>query len=83
MKTPMALSVLFMLAASATPSLANYFHNPKLNVNLNIGSAPSPTPRDVHENHLPQVNHTAPSATGASAKGFVEDAKPSPRVASR
>jgi hypothetical protein len=79
MKTTMALSVLFISAASATPSLANYFHNPYTNLNLNIGSAPSPTPREVRENRQPQVSHAAPSAAGAGAK----DPKPSQQAASR
>ena len=88
MKTMKALSVLFISAASATPSFANYFHNPYLGLNLNIGSAPSPTPRDLRENRQPQLGHTtpsvpAPSATGASPKGYVADSKPSPQVAAK
>jgi hypothetical protein len=60
MKTKMIMSVLFLSAACATPTLANYFNNPHTNVNLNIGSAPSPTPRDIRENRLPKVVHAAP-----------------------
>jgi hypothetical protein len=65
MKTTMALSVLFISAASATPSLANYFHNPHLNLNRNIGSAPSPTPRDIRDNRVPHAHRTVPATTGA------------------
>ena len=65
MKTTFALAVLFISAASATPSLANYFHNPHLNLNRNIGSAPSPTPRDIRSNQSPHVNRTLPPATAA------------------
>jgi hypothetical protein len=83
MKTAMALSVLFLSTASITPSFANYFHNPQLNVNRNIGSAPSPTPQDVRENHLPQVRHTAPASTDASATTIEAASNLPPRVASK
>ena len=61
MRTKMTLSVLFLSAAFATPTLANYFHNPATNLNWNIGSAPSPTPRDIRENRQPRVVQAAPS----------------------
>jgi hypothetical protein len=32
-----------------------------MNLNANIGSAPSPTPRDIRENRQPQVAHADPS----------------------
>jgi hypothetical protein len=67
MRTKMTLSVLLLSAACATPTLANYFHNPHTNVNLNIGSAPSPTPRDIRENRLPKVVHAAPPYVNAVA----------------
>ena len=60
MQTKMTLSVLFLSAACATPSLANYFYNPHTNLALNIGSAPSPTPRDIRENRQPKLVHAAP-----------------------
>jgi len=49
------MSVLLLSAACATQALANYFYNPYTNIGLNIGSAPSPTPRDIRENRLPKV----------------------------
>jgi hypothetical protein len=61
MRTTMTLSILFLSAACATPTLANYLHNPYTNLNLNIGSARSPTLRDIRENHLPRVVQAAPS----------------------
>ena len=61
MKTKLTLSLLFLSAACATPTLANYFHNPSTNLNWNIGSAPSPTPRDIRENRQPRVSQAAPS----------------------
>jgi outer membrane protein OmpA-like peptidoglycan-associated protein len=40
------LSLLLLSATVAiTPASANYFSNPRANVNLNIGSAPNPAPR--------------------------------------
>ena len=74
MRTLMTLTVLFISAAGANPGFANYFHNPHLGLNLNIGSAPSPTPRDIRESRMPQLFHAAPRVTGAGAKSVV--AKP-------
>jgi hypothetical protein len=67
MKTKMTLSVLFLSAACATPTLANYFFNPHAGIGLNIGSAPSPTPNDIRENRLPKVGHAAPPHANAVA----------------
>ena len=66
MRTKMTLSVLF-LSVCATPSFANYFHNPSVNLNFNIGSAPSPTPRDILENRQPHVVQAAPSDDNVAA----------------
>jgi len=46
MKTAIAC-VLLLSAAYLVPAYANYFHNPRTNTNLNIGSAPNPTPADL------------------------------------
>lgn len=73
MKSTMAFSVLFILAASATPSFANYFHNPQMGLNRNIGSAPSPTPRDIRENRMPQLFHAAPRVTGVDEKSVAAE----------
>jgi hypothetical protein len=72
-KTKMTLSVLLVSAAYATPTLANYFHNPYANLNLNIGSAPSPTPRDIRENRLPRAVHAAPSFANVAANGTTKN----------
>jgi hypothetical protein len=61
MKTKLTLSLLLLSAAFATPTLANYFHNPSTNLNWNIGSAPSPTPLDIRENRQPRVTKVSPS----------------------
>ena len=38
---------LLLLSAVCVPAQANYFSNPRLGVNLNVGSAPSPTPEQL------------------------------------
>ena len=83
MRTTIALSLLFISAAAATPSFANYFANPYTGLNLNVGSAPSPTPRDLRENRTPRLGHATPAATAASPKTVAADKKPSQRVASK
>ena len=46
---------LMLLSASVTPAFANYFSNPDLGLNLNIGSAPNPTPQQLREDREPVV----------------------------
>ncbi|HEX5282206.1 MAG TPA: OmpA family protein [Micropepsaceae bacterium] len=41
------LSVLLLSAVIASPASANYFSNPQVGVNLNVGSAPNPTPSQL------------------------------------
>lgn len=74
MRIRMTLSVLFLSAASATPTLANYFHNPSTNLNWNIGSAPSPTPQDIRENRQPRVAQAAQSDDNFVANDPAKDA---------
>ena len=76
MQTKMTMSMLLLSAACATPSLANYFYNPHTNLALNIGSAPSPTPRDIRENRQPRVGHDAPSYANGVADNTTKDAGP-------
>jgi hypothetical protein len=42
-----ALITLVVATGLAAPAFANYFHDPNANINLNIGSAPNPTPEDL------------------------------------
>ncbi len=63
MKTKLLVSVLLLSAAAITPSYANYFSNPMLGINLNVGSAPSPTPQDVRENRQPIVTEDVDDST--------------------
>ena len=74
MRTKMTLSVLLLSAAFATPTFANYFHNPYTNLNWNIGSAPSPTPRDIRENRQPRVTQAAPSDANFASDDMTKDA---------
>lgn len=41
------LSVLLLSAVCASPASANFFSNPQVGVNLNVGSAPNPTPMQL------------------------------------
>jgi len=41
------MSLLAAAAIVASPAYANWFSNPHTNTNLNIGSAPNPTPADL------------------------------------
>ena len=63
MKTKMLVSVLLLSAAAITPSYANYFSNPALGINLNVGSAPSPTPQDIREDRKPIVTEDVDNST--------------------
>jgi len=47
MRTKTMISLLLLSALAATPAAANWFSRPDLGINLNIGSAPNPTPNDL------------------------------------
>jgi hypothetical protein len=51
----LVIPLLLATAAFATPASANWFHNPYIGINRNIGSAPNPTPADIREMRLPVV----------------------------
>src|SRR4051812_11360970 len=55
MTTKFIISVLLVSALATPASAGNWFHNPHLNINRNIGSAPNPTPADIREMRLPVV----------------------------
>ena len=44
-----------IVASDASPASANWFSNPNIDINLNIGSAPNPTPDDVLVERLPML----------------------------
>jgi hypothetical protein len=55
MKTRILLPVLLLSAGFVSPASANWFSNPTLNINLHIGSAPSPTPEDIRADRQPML----------------------------
>ena len=79
MKTTGILAVLLVSGALATPAYANFFHNPYLGVNLNIGSAPNPTPAQIRAFELPTI--TQDDATPAPATADAKPAQPAAPVA--
>ena len=77
MKTTLLSLLLLSTAVSATPAFANYFANPQLGINLNIGSAPNPKPADIRV--IETTTYTAvPSAPIVAA---VEPVAPTQTVA--
>ena len=64
--------LLITTAVSATPAFANYFSNPQLGMNLNIGSAPNPKPADF-------IETTTYTAIPSAPIGDVEPWQPAPR----
>ncbi len=44
MRTKQILMLLPVFAVCASPAFANYFSNPRIGMNLNVGSAPNPKP---------------------------------------
>ena len=53
MSKMMLFAGLLLAPALITPASANWFANPTVNINLNLGSAPNPTPDDVLSERLP------------------------------
>jgi hypothetical protein len=52
MKTKILALCLLPFAAIATPATANWFAYPSLGINLNVGSAPNPTPAQLRQERL-------------------------------
>jgi hypothetical protein len=67
MNTKILVPVLLLSAAAMTPSYANYFSNPALGINLNVGSAPSPTPQDIREDRRPIVTEDVDDSSTVAA----------------
>jgi hypothetical protein len=53
MNTKLLLPVLLLSAAVISPASANWFSNPSLGINRNVGSAPNPTPAQVRQEKQP------------------------------
>jgi hypothetical protein len=75
------LALLLVSGALTTPAYANFFHNPYTGINLNVGSAPNPTPADIRENRLPVVTQDDSSVTPPVADAGSAATKPSAPVA--
>jgi len=45
-------SCCLLMAVAATPAAANWFSDPYLGINRNIGSAPNPTPEQIRQDRL-------------------------------
>jgi len=67
------LAMLLVSGAFITPAQANFFHNPYTGINLNIGSAPNPTPQDVREDRLPAVVQDDTNAATTAADATKQD----------
>jgi hypothetical protein len=68
MKTKLIFPLLFVSASAfIMPASANWFHNPYTGVNLNVGSAPNPTPADIREDRLPIVTKDEDNSNTAAA----------------
>jgi len=75
--------LLLSAAVLATPASANYFSNPQLGVNLNVGSAPNPKPTQVRtvtetETVPERVVEAAPPPPPAPPPPVVAEAPPAP-----
>jgi outer membrane protein OmpA-like peptidoglycan-associated protein len=84
------VSLLLLSAVCVSPASANYFSNPAVGVNLNVGSAPNPTPSDLRALgearitesttvYAPMVAEaTPPPAPAPEPAPYVEPAGPPP-----
>jgi outer membrane protein OmpA-like peptidoglycan-associated protein len=83
------LSLLLLSAVCATPASANWFSNPRLGVNLNVGSAPNPKPADLEALYgveekttvYPMVAEAPPPPPAPPPAPYVEPAPPPPQAA--
>ena len=79
------ISLLLISTVCATPAFANYFSNPRMGTNLNIGSAPNPkpAPRIIEQTAYVAVPNTPVAAAAPSAEALpppliVAEAAPPP-----
>ena len=78
MNTKFLLPLLLLSAAVITPASANWFSNPSLGINRNVGSAPSPTPAQVRQEKQPPFVLRDLNSTGtvADASAATQQATP-------
>jgi outer membrane protein OmpA-like peptidoglycan-associated protein len=82
------IPLLLLSAVCITPASANWFSNPRLGVNLNVGSAPNPKPADLEAIYGVEENQTvvaeaapAPPPPPYVPAPYVEPAPPAPPAA--
>jgi outer membrane protein OmpA-like peptidoglycan-associated protein len=82
------IPLLLISAVCVTPASANWFSNPRLGVNLNIGSAPNPKPADLRAIYGVEETTTvvaeappAPPVPDYVPPPYVEPAPPPPPAA--
>ena len=81
MKTRILLPMLLLSAVFVSPASANWFSNPDVNINLNLGSAPNPTPADIREDRLPIVTKdedNSKTATPAAKTASTDNQRSAP-----
>lgn len=66
MRMRLILPALLASVAMIPAAHANWFHNAKIGINRNIGSAPNPTPEDLREDRMPIVTENPDGATVAT-----------------
>ena len=70
MKGPGVVGLVLLLAAGGiTPAAANWFSDPYLGINRNIGSAPNPTPEQIRQEGFGV--HSLVSNTGDLNKDYI------------
>jgi outer membrane protein OmpA-like peptidoglycan-associated protein len=82
------IPLLLLSAVCVTPAAANWFSNPRLGVNLNVGSAPNPKPADLEALYGVEEQRTvvaeaapAPPPPAYVPPPYVEPAPPAPPAA--
>ena len=83
------IPLLLLSAVCVTPASANWFSNPRVGVNLNVGSAPNPKPADLQAIYGVEQTQTVVAAAAAPAPPpppnvpapYVEPAPPPPPAA--
>jgi hypothetical protein len=66
MKMRLILPALLASVAMIPAAHANWFHNARIGINRNVGSAPNPTPQDLREDVMPTVTEIPDDTTVAA-----------------
>ena len=85
MSKMMLFAGLLLAPALITPASANWFSNPYVNIDLNLGSAPNPTPSDILTERIPVLVQDADGNVVAmidSSGKIIATAEPQPAAKS-